>query len=333
MDLTNFTETLSDLHVVNIVWFTIILTVVRLAFIRLPGNAIRALVEIIEAALIAGVLVFMVIQPFVVKAFYIPSGSMLPTLIEDDHILVNRYLYRFEPPHHGDVVVFNAPAQALEQTDEQTVGDDHIDYIKRLIGLPGDNIQVIGGTITINGQVYSHDEVRPYFNLEAGSTISDQQSKDEQHIKFIDNGVEVYDGKTWTTYSAQEVAEKINGSPSANITISPGYVIRNGKRLVEPYIAEDPDYNLKIAANGDVVLTDPEEGTRICGTVPVDDPEQIVQLIKAPPANVPPGEIIVMGDNRNDSNDSSRWGPLTEDRLVGRAVCIFYPFPRIQAIK
>ena len=328
MDLTNLTQGLSDLHVVTIVWFTAALTGARLLFIRMPGQAVRAVVEVVEAALIAGVLVFLVIQPFVVKAFYIPSGSMLPTLIEDDHILVSRFIYRLHPPEHEDVVVFNAPPQALAQTAETTQGDEHIDYIKRLIGLPGDTIVVHGGYIVINNQRYQHDDVRPYFSLSA----TDPNSKDEQHLKFTDNGVSVYDGKKWTNYTPSEVAQKIDGSASASIKIYPGYVVRNGERLDEPYIAEDPDYDMKLAPDGDVVLSDPSDGgTRINGIVP--DPETMVQIDKSPPGQVPSGELIVMGDNRNDSNDSSRWGPLTEDRLVGRAVCIFYPFARVQQIR
>jgi signal peptidase I len=322
------TDGLSDLHIVTLVWFTLALTILRLAFIKL-GPSVRALVEVVEAALIAGVLVFMVIQPFVVKAFYIPSGSMLPTLIENDHILVNRFLYRTSPPQHGDVVVFNAPPQALEQTMENTTPDQHIDYIKRLIGLPGDVITVVGGSITVDGQVYHHDDIRPYFGL----SKYDPMSRDEQHMKFLDDGISVYDGVKWTNYTAAEVGKVINGSPTANVNISPGYVMRNGQRLVEPYISEDPDYDLKIASNGDVILTDPYDGVHVNGVETVDDPQQIVALEKAAPAKIPAGEIIVMGDNRNDSNDSSRWGPLTEDRLVGRAVFIFFPFSRIQTIR
>ena len=326
MDLTNLTQSLADLHLITIVWFALGLTVVRMTLVKMPGNAARAIVEIVEAALIAGVLVFMVIQPFVVKAFYIPSGSMLPTLIEDDHILVNRFVYRMHSPHHGDVVVFNAPPQALAEAPGDEQSDEHIDYIKRLIGLPGDTIQVVGGTITINGQKYTHSFVREYFNMS-----SDADSVDRQHLKFAADGIWAYDGSTWTKYTPAEVAQRVNGSPTANITISPGYVIRNGVRLNEPYIAEDPDYDLKLTSDGRVLRTD-SDGTTLVGGQPVD-PLQEVALMKAPPGKVPPGEVIVMGDNRNDSNDSSRWGPLTEDRLVGRAVFIFYPFNRVHPIR
>jgi signal peptidase I len=327
MDLTSLTATLADLNTKTIVCFAVALTIVRLTMIRMPGQTARAIVEVVEAALIAGVLVFMVIQPFFVKAFYIPSGSMLPTLIEDDHILVNRFLYRMHGPDHGDVVVFNAPPQALDQGPEEDDSNGPVDYIKRLIGLPGDTIQVVGGTVTIGNLTYDHDDVRSFFNL-----TLDADSKDEQHLKFVNDGVLVYDGTKWTKYPASEVARRINGSPSAPITISPGYVIRNGVRLNEPYIAEDPEYNLKISPTGQMIYDDLTQHTTSLGGQVVDG-DEATQLDKEPPGKVPPGEVIVMGDNRNDSNDSSRWGPLTEDRLVGRAVFIFYPFTRIHPIR
>jgi signal peptidase I len=326
MELTNLSQSIADLHVVTIVWFALALTVLRLALVKLPGQVVRAVVEIIEAALIAGVFVFLIVQPFVVKAFYIPSGSMLPTLLVNDHILVNRYLYRFEIPHHDDVVVFNAPPIALEQGMENETGDEHIDYIKRLIGLPGDIIQVHAGTVTINGTIFRHDDLRKMFGLS-----NDPDSRDTQHLKFVQNAVEVYDGSKWTKYTAADISTRYNGSTTASVLITPGYVERNDKRDDEPYIAEDPDYDLKLTQDGQVLLTD-EDGIHLDGQIP-SDARSLKDLENAPPGKVAQGELIVMGDNRNDSNDSSRWGPLDESRLVGRAVFIFYPFSRVHAIK
>ncbi len=112
-----------------------------LAFLRIawglwhtaPGRTF--MVELLDSGLIAFVLVFMLIRPFVVQAFYIPSESMVPTLVPHDRILVNKFVYRLNKPHRGDVIVFDAPRQAL-------YGDDHKDFVKRLIGLPGDKIRI-----------------------------------------------------------------------------------------------------------------------------------------------------------------------------------------------
>ena len=65
----------------------------------------KATVELLDALLIAFVLVFVIIRPFVVQSFFIPSESMEPTLRPSDRILVNKFLYRLNPPRRGDVIV------------------------------------------------------------------------------------------------------------------------------------------------------------------------------------------------------------------------------------
>lgn len=96
----------------------------------------RALMlELCDSLLIAFALVFFLIKPFVVAAFYIPSGSMRPTLLERDRVLVNKFVYRLSQPRRQDIIVFKAPREA-------TMGDQQKDFIKRLIGLPGERIEV-----------------------------------------------------------------------------------------------------------------------------------------------------------------------------------------------
>ena len=90
-----------------------------------------------EAFIIAIVLA-LVIRTFVVQAFKIPSGSMLPTLQIGDHILVNKFIYWFTDPHRGDIIVFKFPQ------------DEGRDFIKRVIGLPGEKVEVRGKQVYIN---------------------------------------------------------------------------------------------------------------------------------------------------------------------------------------
>ena len=97
----------------------------------------RFTMEALDSALIAFILVFVLVRPFVVQAFFIPSDSMVPALLERDRILVNRFIYSLTPPKRGDVIVFHAPRAALAPNEEDK------DYVKRLIGLPGDRIQII----------------------------------------------------------------------------------------------------------------------------------------------------------------------------------------------
>ncbi len=93
--------------------------------------------EYAEAILIA-VLLALLIRTFVVQAFKIPSGSMIPTLLVGDHILVNKFIYRFRDPARGDVVVFKYPV------------DEHRDFIKRVIGVGGDDVYIKDRQIFIN---------------------------------------------------------------------------------------------------------------------------------------------------------------------------------------
>ncbi len=85
------------------------------------------------------------IRQFVAEARYIPSGSMLPTLQINDRLIVDKLSYRFNNPQRGDIVVFS-PTATLEKQNF------HDAFIKRVIGLPGEKVQVKGGRVYINDQ-------------------------------------------------------------------------------------------------------------------------------------------------------------------------------------
>lgn len=89
-------------------------------------------------AIVIAVILALVIRTFVVQAFKIPSGSMLQTLQVGDHILVNKFLYWFTDPQHGDIIVFKYPQ------------DEGRDFIKRAIALPGDKVEILGKQVYIN---------------------------------------------------------------------------------------------------------------------------------------------------------------------------------------
>src|SRR3990167_789359 len=123
------------------------------------GNgAVEETVEIVKTVVYA-LLIALVLRIFLFQPFTIPSASMEPNLLKGDYIIVSKYSYGyskhsipFSPPlfngrifsrapERGDIIVFKLPS------------DNHTDYIKRLIGLPGDRIQVTGGVVSVNGKV------------------------------------------------------------------------------------------------------------------------------------------------------------------------------------
>jgi signal peptidase I len=137
------------------------------------------------------ILIALVIRTFAYEPFNIPSGSMIPTLLEGDYLFVSKFSYGysryslpwglplmsgrifFTPPERGDVMVFKLPT------------DPQIDYIKRIIGLPGDRIQVIGGVLNINGTPVKLQHVADY--VPEGSTAQD--SGIPEFIETLPNGV------------------------------------------------------------------------------------------------------------------------------------------------
>ncbi|MGQ0442496.1 MAG: signal peptidase I, partial [Methylophilaceae bacterium] len=119
---------------------------------RVAGSADPTTVEYAKSFFPVILIVFL-IRSFVAEPFKIPSGSMMPTLLAGDYILVNKYtyglripilnniFYAVNQPQRGDVVVFHFPP------------DTRVDYIKRIVGLPGDTIQYQDKRLSINGKL------------------------------------------------------------------------------------------------------------------------------------------------------------------------------------
>jgi signal peptidase I len=330
---TSLTETLSNL---NITWILVIvtgLTVLRLALIRLTSPGARSLAEILESGMLAIALVYLIIQPFFLRAYFIPSASMVPTLLgkdnQGDHILVCKSSYRLHPPHRDDVVVFVPPALAIAGENLGEPGSVY--FIKRLVAVPGDSLQVVRGKFIVNGFVWGHEDVRNalltngVFGSNAVSESADDQAADF-HVKFVDNGV-LADGKFVTK---EAVAKMLTEMPEATVDVQPGYSILNGKRLSEPFIAEDPDYDLKIY-QGQPLKYDPMRVKYSLNDMPISKAEYDHDNMSAS-GPIPAGRYFMMGDNRNDSNDSTNWGTVPADQLVGKAELIFWPFDRFHVI-
>jgi len=216
----------------------------------------QGLLETLDSAAIAIGLVLFVIQPFLLQAFFIPSGSMEDTLLVSDRLLVSKLVYRLRAPRFQEVVVFRAPDVALGGGPHEET-----DFIKRCMGTPGDNVYVKQGTV-----YHNHVPVK------------------EPYVKWSPYGPMVH-----YTYDMKIV----DGVVYSREYESPG--------MPGPWEANN-------------ALLTPEEQDRV---------EQ------AAPGNVPDSHFLMLGDHRNNSNDSHVWGFVPRENVVGKAVCVFWPPTRI----
>ncbi len=108
--------------------------------------------EYAEAIAIA-ILLALFIRTFVVQAFKIPSGSMLPTLLIGDHLLVNKFIYGIRVPFSGKVLVPLKDPKSGDIIVFKFPKDRSIDYIKRVVGIPGDKIEVKNKKVYRNGKL------------------------------------------------------------------------------------------------------------------------------------------------------------------------------------
>jgi signal peptidase I len=128
-------------------------------------------------ALFYALIIALIIRSFLFQPFYIPSSSMEPTLLVGDRLFVSKYAYGYsrhsfpfspniynkrlfkKKPERGDVIVFKTPA------------DNRTDYIKRLIGVPGDEIQIINGDLFLNSKKIIIEKLDEKFEIKCGSEI------------------------------------------------------------------------------------------------------------------------------------------------------------------
>ena len=133
------------------------------------GRSTTVAREFLDPFIIAGLAAWVLIT-FVARTYYIPSGSMLPTLQIHDVLLVDKFEYRFHAPNEGDIVVFPPPIPTPD------------DFIKRVIGRPGDTLEVTAGIVKVNGQAL----IEPY--------VAD---KPVYEMRIKDYGIYVSYGTGW----------------------------------------------------------------------------------------------------------------------------------------
>lgn len=237
-------------------------------------------------------LALLFVRALVAEPYRIPSGSMIPTLLIGDHILVAKSSYnlripftdihfaKVSDPKRGDVVVFKYPNY------EQDPGKSGIFFIKRLIGIPGDTISVTKGLLTINGEVVEREsieagplpEITPHYRLNPESvSLRREKLPGQAHphlfqqyradLEHVDDAV-----STW---------ERLSGKDCVQV----GQAVKGREYM--------PDNRLM---------------NQICEfTVPEDS-------------------YFFMGDNRDDSSDGRAWGFVPRSLLKGKALFVWLPW-------
>lgn len=198
----------------------------RSSYARKSGHK-SALRDWTEALLVAAILA-LIIRTFIIQAFKIPSGSMEDTLLIGDHLLVNKFIYgvqipgvdgRFltiREPQRGDIVVFEFPE------DRGLSFWQRRDFIKRLIGLPGDTVEIRDKQVYVNGKLFQipeevHKDATLYEPLSGCDTAAfprAQWCRDTmppvkvppgQYFMLGDNRDRSYDGRFWGFVDNSEI--------------------------------------------------------------------------------------------------------------------------------
>lgn len=126
------------------------------------------------------------IRTFVAEARYIPSGSMEPTLQINDRLMIDKLTYDFSNPQRGDIIVFN-PTETLEEENF------HEAFIKRVIGLPGDKVEVKNGRVYVNGSPLKENYIEAKPNYQWGPEIVTPNC----YLVLGDNRNNSYDSHYW----------------------------------------------------------------------------------------------------------------------------------------
>jgi signal peptidase I len=166
--------------------------------LMLKGYIIRFLRSIFNRenveVFVTAIILALIIRAFVVQAFKIPTGSMRPTLLEGDRILVNKFIYRFKKPQRGDIIVFKYPE------------DKKKDFIKRLVAVGGETVQInpLGdGKIWVNGNPIEDDNIINqiyYYNksdTDYGETGKIIKVPEESYFVLGDNSASSRDSRYW----------------------------------------------------------------------------------------------------------------------------------------
>lgn len=148
--------------------------------------------EIAEVFLVALIAVA-AIKYFLIQPFIVNGASMEPNFSSGDYLLIDELSYRFREPQRGDVVVFKSPQ------------DPSVYFIKRIIGLPKETVEVNGNIIKINGKVLKEPYLSNSISSEWSGTYGPKTLGDDQYFVVGDNRMNSFDSRYWGPLSRKAI--------------------------------------------------------------------------------------------------------------------------------
>lgn len=147
-------------------------------------SALHSLLEVFQTVAIAVIAVF-IVRTFIAQPFLVSGASMEPTFSNGDYLLVDEVTYRFREPVRGEVVVFRYP------------GDDRSFYIKRIIGLPGERVTIVNGTVTVARGDERITLPEPYAAVAPGAGNVEVTLREGEYYVLGDNRGFSFDSRSW----------------------------------------------------------------------------------------------------------------------------------------
>ena len=270
-------------------------------------SVLREYTESIGVAIVIALL----LRAFVIEAFKIPSSSMYPTLEIGDHIFVSKFLYgvripfsdkkifQVRPPQRGEVAVFLWPC------------NHERDYIKRIVALEGDTVEVRCDVLYINGKAVPSQLINPedtFMDNGAEQWVSRYQEREGEYVYETfhkrDRPVKEAHRRTGVTDPRQAQGD-ITDFPDLRMpSPRPPTCFDQSVSEVDPNRPAQPE--------GKIVRTADASTVGECS-------QQLHYV-------VPPGHVFGLGDDRWNSNDSRKWGSFPVENLKGKAMFIWFSY-------